>query len=277
MQKTIKILLMIVSLNLILVACAISEVIENTVEAPTEAVTAVILEEIQPTESPEPEPTVEPAIFITEQIIQERSEDPAYEIDLFYPFLEGHHTVVKPFNAEIEYLVEVLREVFLADVTEREAQRGEDAMPGISTLELRYDLTYSDYPLVSIYLPITTYLAISPSPATVSFAYTYDARDGEFLLLGDLFLPDADHQGMILAAVEETLLNRDFGYQPGTAEEVLRRRPNWNILPEGLRINFDAYEVGPGAAGPQFVLIPWDEMIEFLNPDGPAGVFLSDG
>ncbi len=44
-------------------------------------------------------------------------------------------------------------------------------------------------------------------------------------------------------------------------------------MPEGLRINFDAYKVGSYAAGPQAVIIHREELAEVLNPQGPAGLF----
>ena len=129
-------------------------------------------------------------------------------------------------------------------------------MAATSFLQIDYEMTYQSDELYSLYLLITTYIAVSAHPWMHSFSYNYDALDREFLLPGDLFLPDAAYFPTILALVEDDLMARDFGYQEGVAEEVLLRRDKWNILPEGLRINFDAYEVGPGAAGPQLVVIP---------------------
>lgn len=275
MQRTKKIsLLMIMGLNIFLIACIGLAAVENEVEALIEEVETALPEEIQPTETVEPEPISAPAIILSDQIVQERSEEPAYEIDLIYPYLEGQQVIAEPFNAEMEYLIEVVLEVFLQDVAERDEQRGDDAMPATSTLEIDYTATYQTYPLVSVHMPITTYLAISPSPGMNSFSYNFNAASGEFVFLDDLFLAEADHQQAILEAVEETLIDRDFGYQPGTAADVLQRRPNWNITPEGLQINFDAYEVGPGAAGPQVVLIPWEVLSIYLDPAGPVQYIL---
>jgi hypothetical protein len=294
-MKTRRLFGLIVILSLMTAACSLVDllpkglvdsftgeeeaVIEDTATEIGESTepTAAVPTETKATETvvTETEPTVEPVILLSENVIQEESEEPLYEIDIAYPLLEGNKTVVSSFNAEMDMLVEVVLDVFKNDVAEREDARAEDAMQATSTLAITYHTTYRQYPLVSIYLPITTYLAISPSPATTSFAYNYDASRGQFIFLGDLFLPDADYQGAILTAVEAALLDRDFGYQPGTAAEVLQRRPNWNILPEGLRINFDAYEVGPGAAGPQMVLIPWEELSDLLDPEGPIGFVIA--
>jgi len=40
-----------------------------------------------------------------------------------------------------------------------------------------------------------------------------------------------------------------------------------------LGINFDAYQVGPYAAGPQYVLVPYSALKDVINPDGPVGQF----
>ena len=215
-------------------------------------------------------------IIVTERTMMVESDDPLYEIEIRYPYLEGDSEAISPFNSEMDTLIEVVLEVFLSDVDESDAQRPADAMPATSFLQIDYEMTYQSDGLYSVHLPITTYIAISPNPRMDSFAYNYDALNQDFLMPGNFFLSDAAYFPFILSLVEADLATRDFGYQEGVAEEVLLRRDNWNIMPEGLRINFDAYEVGPGAAGPQFVFITWEDLSDILDLDGPAGRILSD-
>jgi hypothetical protein len=47
----------------------------------------------------------------------------------------------------------------------------------------------------------------------------------------------------------------------------------WTISKKGLVINFDAYDVGPYAAGPQKVLIPYSVLKDLISPEGPLGQF----
>ncbi|HXR98967.1 MAG TPA: RsiV family protein, partial [Pyrinomonadaceae bacterium] len=47
----------------------------------------------------------------------------------------------------------------------------------------------------------------------------------------------------------------------------------WTITKRGLGIYFDPYQVGPYAAGPQFVLVPYSDLKDLINPDGPVGQF----
>ncbi|HEY8460392.1 MAG TPA: RsiV family protein, partial [Blastocatellia bacterium] len=43
---------------------------------------------------------------------------------------------------------------------------------------------------------------------------------------------------------------------------------SWNITPFGLRITFDAYQVGPYAAGEHVVVIPYPLLKPIIRPDG---------
>ncbi len=301
-----KFFVILASLSLLISACSLTNIIDSAREIIPQVEEALpeIIEELQEIEDFEPveeEPAdinqdqadVEPTeqevvesendreetdldITMTERTEMLGSDDPLYEIEIRYPYMEGDSEVIAPFNFEMDYLVEVVVEVFVSEVEESDAQRPDDAMPATSFLQIDYEITYQSDGLYSVYLPITTYIAISASPSTVSFSYNYDALNKEFLLPRDLFLSDADYFAEINVLVEEELLARDFGYLEGVAEDVLQRRDNWNIFPEGLRINFDAYEVGPGAAGPQFVFIPWEDIADTLDLNGPAGRILSD-
>ena len=305
-KMNIKIIVTLVSLSLLISACSLTDIIDTALEfvpQTEEALPEIMeqlgefedlipIEETPVDEEPEPDeaqPTEEEMdasqdddedlaldITLTERTVMLESDDPPYEIEVRYPYMEGDSDAISPFNAEMDYLVEVVLEVFVGQVEEREAQRPDDAMGGISFLEMDYEVTYQSNGLYSVYLPITTYIVVSTSPWMDSFTYNYDALNQEFLMPGNMFLPDAAYFPVMLDLVEAQLVDSDFGYQEGVAEEVLMRRDNWNVMPDGLRINFDAYEVGPGAAGPQFVFIPWEELSDMLDLDGPAGRILTD-
>ena len=42
----------------------------------------------------------------------------------------------------------------------------------------------------------------------------------------------------------------------------------------GLLISFDTYTVAPGAAGPQSVVVPYQELRAVAAPDGPLAAFM---
>lgn len=44
---------------------------------------------------------------------------------------------------------------------------------------------------------------------------------------------------------------------------------SWTITKKGLAITFDAYQVGPYAAGPQHVVVPYSVVKDIVVPSGP--------
>lgn len=210
---------------------------------------------------------------LVEQSLNEESDQPPYTIDARWPNFEGEPAIAAVFNAEIDRRVNDAVSTFINNLPET----GEalDA-PSKSFLALEYALTYNEHRLVSVYLMFNTYIAISAHPFPSSQSLNFDLEQGRFLTLADLFVPDVDPLAVILPVVEPDLEARDLGFTPGLAEGVLEAREHWNLLPEGLRINFDVYEVGPYAAGHQTVLIPWGDLAPYINPDGPIGALLVD-
>ena len=48
---------------------------------------------------------------------------------------------------------------------------------------------------------------------------------------------------------------------------------SWTITKKGLGITFDAYQVGPYVAGPQYVLVPYSALKELVEPNGAIAAF----
>jgi hypothetical protein len=64
----------------------------------------------------------------------------------------------------------------------------------------------------------------------------------------------------------------DSSIKTGAAPTAANYR-SWAITRQGLGINFDPYQVGPYAAGAQFVNVPYSAIKDLINPEGPAGQF----
>jgi hypothetical protein len=226
---------------------------------------------VSPSQTPVP---ARKTLQITERTYNEESDEPRYEIQAVWFNLIGEGWQIDSFNREVDDFVQRKQDDFLAAIAERQPQNeGQEGVPPLNTLSIDYELKALKGGVVSTQLTITQYIALSVHPFTISRAVNYDARAGEFLTLSDLFYPEADYLSLILNAVDKALQNRDFGYEAGNAGDVMGEHENWNLTSEGLRVNFDAYEVGPYAAGPQTVIISWEELAEVLNPQGPAGIF----
>lgn len=213
-------------------------------------------------------------VQIVEWTVLDESDDPRYEIQIAFPNLQGPADLVGGFNQEIDGIVQSLQEQFLNDVRDRQAESEMEAQPPASTLTVTYEVTYFDQQFVSVYLLIDQYIAISAHPFSFSKTFNYDLQQDEFISLESLFNPEADPVQVVVEAIQPELVGKGFGYQAGTAEDVMSTLENWNIFPEGLRVNFDVYEVAPYAAGPQYFIIPWEDISGRLDLEGPAGYFV---
>ncbi|MCB2210151.1 RsiV family protein [bacterium] len=271
-QKTLS-LLFLFALAGSLTSCNLPTLSGNPEESPTITPTHTL---VAP-ESPTPSQTVMAmTLSWIERRYDDEAESPKYEIQAVWPNLEGEAAQVDPFNARINERVDSAISDFLAALADGVDMGEGQGEPPTSTLMIDYDLTNEREGVFSVLLSETTYIAIAAHPGTTSFALNYDVGSGVFLQLADLFLAGSDYMTVILDRVDATLAGRGFDYQPGQAAEVMADRENWNLLPEGLRINFDAYEVGPYAAGPQYVTIPWADLAEVLDPNGAAGIYIME-
>lgn len=279
MNKKVKLAGISLLVSLILVSCNFPALLSAQQQDDMETTAPSHTQTLQasPSETPEPEPqttTQAYTIQLIDRRIFEEGDVPRYEVDGVWPNLEGHETFVAAFNTESDRLINTIKGDFLSAVTDEQGVTEGQGEPPLSYLTFDYDLTYSDQRLFSILLTFDQYIAMSAHPFPFSHALNYDAQNGVFLSLEDLFLPGTDFINEIASLLDPVLEDKGFGYQVGTAADVMLARENWNLLPEGLRINFDVYEVAPYAAGPQHILIPWDDLSGIIDPSGPAAGFI---
>ncbi len=263
--------------GLLLISCRLPTWLASEIVDFIEPYLPTSTERVQPlpseTVQPDPPLTGEPeSIQVVDRTYFEESVDPRYEINGVWPNLEGPEDTLATFNLLSDRLSQEVRDEFLMSVNDRAGESEGSGEAPLSTLTFDYDLTYSDYRIFSFYLLFDQYIAISAHPFSFSHALNYDTSQGEIIQLADLFLPGIDFKEQLKGYIDPVLIDRGFGYTVGTAGEVMDERENWNLLPEGLRINFDIYEVAPYAAGPQYVLIPWEELSAIIDPESPAGV-----
>jgi len=203
-----------------------------------------------------------------------------YEIDARYPQLTGGS------NPNLEKFNSVVRAPVLKEVAgfkkamapeEGEEPRPEGSMG--SDLNVSYDVALAQDDLISVGFSIGSYYQGAAHPNTVSDAVNYDLKNGKPLKLADLFKPGAKYLQVIAdyciadlkkQGKEKGLLDEEI--QNGAAPNAKNYR-SWTITRKGLGINFDAYQVGPYAAGPQYVLVPYSSLKDLINPEGPVGQF----
>jgi hypothetical protein len=115
-------------------------------------------------------------------------------------------------------------------------------------------------------------------PGSYHRTLNYDFTTGQQLALSDLFVPGAAY----LERIAEFCLNElrrklDPDIWESGASPTPENYQVWALTSEGLLIIFESYQVAPYAAGPQFVIVPYDLLADILQPQGPLGSFAAGG
>jgi hypothetical protein len=209
-----------------------------------------------------------------------------YEIKADYPQLTGSGSPnYEKFNQVVRGLITGKVNEFKKDM---EPEDGEDATADTlpedmgSSLDIGYTLSLAQDDLISLDFGVGSYYRGAAHPNSYSETVNFDLKNGKSLKLADLFNPGSKYLQTISAyAIQdlkkqsqkvEGMLDDDW-IQRGAGPEA-KNFESWTIAKKGLRINFDAYQVGPYAAGPQQVTIPYAALKDIIRVDGPLGRFV---
>jgi hypothetical protein len=140
-----------------------------------------------------------------------------------------------------------------------------------STLAMTYTAVATLGELWSFKFDFSFYADGAAHPGLNSLTVNYDLGQGRELKLSDLFLPGAAYLEPISVYCTEELQKQPFSdaFTLQGAAPTEQNYRNWNLTPDGLLITFDAYQVAPGAAGPQQVSVPFATLTAFIDPQGP--------
>jgi hypothetical protein len=132
----------------------------------------------------------------------------------------------------------------------------------------------SGHPILSIVFNGSGYFG-GAHPYSWHHTINYDLSSGQLMALADLFHASSPYLQTIseycirdLSTGEHYVFD-DFAEDGAAAKE--ENYADWAITPRGLLIIFEEYQVAPYAAGPQYVLIPYDILSEMIDPIGPIG------
>jgi Deacetylase PdaC/Protein of unknown function (DUF3298) len=188
--------------------------------------------------------------------------------------LDGGDGQAEKFNQTISDFVgkevESFKSQARADKNENAGRPG----PGFE-LDLSYEVKYSARDLISIVYSEYTFTG-GAHGNTASESFNYDIARGEMLALADLFTPDSNYLKVISAYCIEALKKRELSDEAwirGGAEAEKNNYSTWNIVPGGLLVTFDAYQVAAYADGPQEVVVPFSVLKEIIKPGGPLEKF----
>jgi hypothetical protein len=212
--------------------------------------------------------------------IKESNKKLMYEIDARYPQLTGgSNPNFEKFNQVARAFVTKEVAGFKKEMTPAEGDepRPEGSMG--SDLNVSYDVAVAQDDLISVQFSVGSYYQGAAHPNTMTQVVNYDLKNGKQLKLADLFKPGAKYLQAIAnySIADLKKQAKEKGLEAGEIENGAsanaKNYQSWTITRKGLGINFDAYQVGPYAAGPQFVLVPYSNLKDLINPDGPVGQF----
>ncbi len=145
-----------------------------------------------------------------------------------------------------------------------------------SDLSVGYTILLAQDDLISVRFDVGSYYQGAAHPNSYSEVINYDLKNGKLLKLSDLFKPGAKFLQAISTYAIADLKKRQGlladEIESGAAPSE-KNYKSWNITRRGLEVNFDAYQVGPYAAGPQHVMVPYATLKESINPEGPLAQF----
>ncbi|HET6972598.1 MAG TPA: DUF3298 domain-containing protein [Pyrinomonadaceae bacterium] len=212
--------------------------------------------------------------------IKESNKKLNYEIDARYPQLTGgSNPNFEKFNQVVRASVTKRVAGFRKDLAPKEGEEPPPEGSMGSNLGVSYQVMLAQDDLISLEFDIENYYQGAAHPNTFTEVVNYDLKNGKQLKLADLFKPGAKYLQAIAnyciadlkkQAKDKGLLDEEI--QNGAAPNA-KNYQSWTITRKGLGINFDAYQVGPYAAGPQYVLVPYSALKDVINPEGPVGQF----
>jgi hypothetical protein len=230
-----------------------------------------------------PEPLVEllNGLHIENQHTSELLDEPKLSIEVDKPILTGAEgEVVDNFNALVDQIIEDTAGSFKDEVIQY-ATDPADLPPEIADLGSFIGVSYRIFnpteSVLSLWFGVNWYSAGAAHPNSYSRTLNYDLATGTQLTLADLFQPDSTYLETLSAYAIQELTTRGTLFFPEGAEPTDINYQNWNILPEGLLITFDDYQVAPHAAGPQQFTVPYLELVDIIDPDGVLGPLATRG
>jgi hypothetical protein len=218
--------------------------------------------------------------------IKEINKKLNYTIELGYP------EILAPLDNRFDKFNQEAKNLVTRRVTEFKKERAEAAAEAQTTepsslSELTSDLS-GDYTiaiandsLISVEYNIGGYSAGAVHGSSSSYVQNYDVKTGKMLKLADLFKPGVKYVSAISSYCLKDLKKQSKSHDDSLPDDMIQSGAgpdaanfgSWTISKKGLNITFDAYQVGPYAAGPQSVLIPYSTLKDLINPDGPIGQF----
>ncbi|MDQ4122332.1 MAG: DUF3298 and DUF4163 domain-containing protein [Acidobacteriota bacterium] len=218
-----------------------------------------------------------PAAQINTKTVAESNKPKRFNVNAEYPELVGLPNAAG-FNALARKVATEPIAGFKKDMLAQSAEDLKYLPEGMNNfLEINYFVEYADEDLISINF-INSLFTGGAHPNHYYSMLTYDLKNGKEIKLADLFKPGAKYLDRIAEYSIADLRSRtdESGESLGLATDIwaegaaptAENYEGWNLTKKGLMITFDPYQVGPYAAGPQTVIVPFAKLKDLARADG---------
>ena len=214
--------------------------------------------------------------------IKDSNKKLVYEIAAQFPQLTGgDNPNFEKFNQTVRGSVVKKIAEFKKDMAPKPDEEPPPENSMGSDLSISYEIALARDDFVSVLLIVSSYYQGAAHPNGYSEAVNFDLKNGKVLKLADLFKPGTKYLQALSTYCVADLKKQskakgdmldDSSISSGAAP-ALKNYHSWTIKKQGLGVEFDAYQVGPYAAGAQSVVVPYSAIKDLINPDGPIGQF----
>ena len=196
-----------------------------------------------------------------------------FSIDVDYPLMQGPHAA--SINGEVRATIKDLLTKFLDSALHNSAYLVEVGLPYEAPFRLTGGVTLVNERLYSVELPLWYYVPTAAHGDNAVRNFTFDLETGERVLLADLFLPDSDWTTTLEASLEVALRDSKtagtiqhlctLGSGPWEYEDSVYA-DTFNVTEDALRIY---HWLAPNACRVESFDIPYTDLVDVLDPDGP--------
>jgi hypothetical protein len=215
--------------------------------------------------------------FRTRSVSEKHDGYCPYELSAEYPQLASRQTNARKFNRWIKrkILGDVARFRRLElNAEPRARQEGKRLLT--EGLELTFEVYYANDRLISLRLTHDVMAARQMHPIAYCETINYDLNKHRPLRASDVFKRGYLHAFSSYSRkyLQDTYeIRADDWFIEGT-EARARNFPNWNIVPDGILISFEDYQVGPHSFGQPELIVPYSVLGRHLRRQSVLGYFM---
>lgn len=217
--------------------------------------------------------------FYTKEINDSSDSPKKYYLQVAYPVLKGFtdDEIQKNINNKIASYIKTCMEEFNKDLNEWELPNTE--MHNIASgFYITYEAVHTNN-VFSLIFYSDHYFAGTAHPSHDSHTMNFDLSNGNLINFNELFDKNNNYLENISKYCIHYLKNKneDMPYDEDWIKEGAGPKDenfkSFNIKPECLLITFDPYQVAAYAVGYQSVEIPYKDIKDIVNKEGPLKEF----